>query len=255
MIYVTGDCHGDFRRFHKKMFYEQSGMTKKDYVIILGDFGGVWCAPNDLKNKKTEDHILDELDQRNFTTLFIPGNHENYARLLSDEFETREWNGGNVKLIRPSGLMLMRGEMFEIDGLKIFAFGGAESHDISDGILDGNDPDWMEKSRKLDRLGKYMHRVKGISWWEQEMPDEKEMQHGIETLVKNNWKCDIVLTHCAPASVQALAGYHDTNAFISYLEKIRQRLEYKNWFFGHYHENKNVTYKDILLYEQIVRIW
>ncbi len=35
MIYVTGDCHGDFGRFNKKIFYEQAEMTKDDYVIIL----------------------------------------------------------------------------------------------------------------------------------------------------------------------------------------------------------------------------
>ena len=47
MIYITGDCHGDFERFSKNIFPEQNEMTKDDYVIICGDFGGVW-------NKDTE---------------------------------------------------------------------------------------------------------------------------------------------------------------------------------------------------------
>ena len=42
MIYVTGDCHGNFRRFQSEYFPEQAGMTKNDVVIIAGDFGGVW---------------------------------------------------------------------------------------------------------------------------------------------------------------------------------------------------------------------
>ena len=42
MIYVTGDCHADFTRFNTKIFPEQYEMTKDDYVIICGDFGGVW---------------------------------------------------------------------------------------------------------------------------------------------------------------------------------------------------------------------
>lgn len=255
MIYITGDTHGDFRRFNKNIFYEQTEMTKDDFVIILGDFGGVWYAKDDKEYGKAEEHILDELDARSFTTLFIPGNHENYARLLSDEFPTKEWKGGLVKEIRPSVLMLMRGEMFDIDGLKIFAFGGASSHDISDGILDGDDPKWKEKSRKLNKQGKYLHRVKGISWWEEELPNAKEMQHGLETLEKNNWKCDYVLTHCASSSVQVLAGYFESNELTRYFEDVRQKLDYKKWFFGHYHENKNVTSIDILLYEQIVRVW
>ena len=57
---------------------------------------------------------MDELDRRPFTTLFIPGNHENYTRLMSDEFPTAAWKGGAAKLIRSSILMLMRGEMYDI---------------------------------------------------------------------------------------------------------------------------------------------
>ena len=42
MIYITGDCHGNFERFNPNIFPEQNEMTKEDYVIICGDFGGVW---------------------------------------------------------------------------------------------------------------------------------------------------------------------------------------------------------------------
>ena len=57
-----------------------------------------------------------------------------------------------VKEIRPSVLMLMRGDMYVIDGVRFFAFGGASSHDVSDGILDGEDPDWKKKAKELDRI-------------------------------------------------------------------------------------------------------
>ena len=42
MIYATGDTHGNFQRFAPEHFPEQAGMTKEDYMIICGDFGGVW---------------------------------------------------------------------------------------------------------------------------------------------------------------------------------------------------------------------
>ena len=42
MIYITGDTHGDFRRFDGVCFPEQKQMTKDDYVIVCGDFGGIW---------------------------------------------------------------------------------------------------------------------------------------------------------------------------------------------------------------------
>ena len=38
------------------------------------------------------------------------------------------------------------------------------------------------------------------------------------------------------------------------LETIRQKLSYKKWYFGHYHDNKNLTEKDNLLYKQIIKL-
>ena len=41
-IFLTGDTHGDFSRLRPEVFREQERLTKEDYVIICGDFGGVW---------------------------------------------------------------------------------------------------------------------------------------------------------------------------------------------------------------------
>lgn len=49
-------------------------------------------------------------------------------------------------------------------------------------------------------------------------------------------------------------GMFEIDMLTEYLGEIRQKVEYKKWFLGHYHDNKNVTTKDILLYEQIIRI-
>ena len=223
--------------------------------MIAGDFGGVWYAADDKEHQKSERYTLDELNTRSFTTLFVPGNHENYARLMSDEFPLIEWHGGMVRQIRPSILMLMRGEMYEIEGRRIFAFGGASSHDVRDGILDLADPEWKEKARKLQRRHKYYFRVKGLSWWEEELPSEEEMQHGLETLEDYQWFADYVVTHCAPTPIQTLAGFYDRDKLTDYLDEIRSKLDYTRWFFGHYHDNRQVTGKDIMLYEQIIRIW
>ena len=75
MIYITGDTHADFSRFNIENFPIQSDMTKNDYVIICGDFGGVWSFEEESSYEK---EILDWLDSRNFTTLFVDGNHENF---------------------------------------------------------------------------------------------------------------------------------------------------------------------------------
>ena len=41
-IFITGDTHGDFSRLLPAAFHEQRDLTKEDYLIICGDFGGVW---------------------------------------------------------------------------------------------------------------------------------------------------------------------------------------------------------------------
>lgn len=86
MIYATGDTHGNFQRFAPEHFPEQVGMTKEDYMIICGDFGGVWDGG------KKEERNLDWLEDLPFTTLFISGNHENFDLLR--KYPTEEWNGG-----------------------------------------------------------------------------------------------------------------------------------------------------------------
>jgi hypothetical protein len=39
----------------------------------------------------------------------------------------------------------MRGQVYLIDGKKVFSFGGASSQDIRDGILEIDDPLYKEK--------------------------------------------------------------------------------------------------------------
>ena len=51
MIYCTGDTHGDWTKFSTDIFPEQKEMTKEDYVIICGDFGGVWDKEKESKKK------------------------------------------------------------------------------------------------------------------------------------------------------------------------------------------------------------
>ena len=78
MIYITGDCHSNFERFNTRNFPEQKEMTKDDYVIICGDFGGVW---NKDGESKMETSVLDWSDGKAFATLFVDGNRENFDRL------------------------------------------------------------------------------------------------------------------------------------------------------------------------------
>ena len=57
---------------------------------------------------------------------------------------------------------------------------------------------------------------------------------------------DFIVSHCCAASTQALigGGKYKRDYLNEYLEKIRQSAKFKKWFFGHYHNNKNVNMKN-----------
>ena len=252
MIFITGDIHGNPVRFSTDNFYEQkefSGNKEENIVIICGDFGLVW---NCTEENKTEKYWLDWLESKPFTTCFVDGNHENFDRL--DAYTVEEWNGGKVHKIRPHVIHLMRGQVFEIEDKKFFTFGGASSHDISDGILDPFEDRELIKEWRND--WSKMFRVNHVSWWERELPSEEEMQEGIENLKKHDNKVDFIITHSPSASVIALLGkgLYEQDRLTKYLEEIRCNTEYKRMYSGHMHVNRAVNDKDILLYEQIIRI-
>ena len=228
MIYITGDCHSNFERFNTRNFPEQKEMTKDDYVIICGDFGGVW---NKDGESKMETSALDWLDGKAFTTLFVDGNHENFDRLYA--YPVEMWHGGKAHKIRPSVIHLMRGEMFDLDGKKIFAFGGARSHDIDGfatdaalkrdytaGILQPDDPLLYDKLKIL-RITNCCARIEEVSWWRAEMPTKLEMMHGMQTLKANGMKADFIVSHDGPSSSLAIlgGGLLPPDPLTQYLEK------------------------------------
>ena len=117
-------------------------MTKDDYVIIYGDFGGVWDVGGESKGEK---YWLDWFEGRSYTLLFVDGNHENFDRL--NGYPVKEWHGGKVHELRPHVMHLIRGQVFEIDGKKIFTFGGVSSHDITEGILETDNPNYNKRRK------------------------------------------------------------------------------------------------------------
>ena len=59
---------------------------------------------------------------------------------------------------------------------------------------------------------------------------------------------------CDAIGIAGLIQMYQPDALTDYLEEIRQKCRYRRWFFGHYHDNRNVTERDLMLYEQIIRI-
>lgn len=216
-ILITGDIHA--RTSLDKLLgmnFDSTGLTKDDYLVICGDFGLVWDSEEDKGwHAELNENTLDWLEAKPWTTLFVDGNHENHDRLAAYDVET--WHGGHVHKIRPSVIHLMRGEMFEIDGKSFFCMGGAASVDKDS-------------------------RVEGKSWWAAEIPSDDEREHAIDTLESHGWSCDYVLTHDCPANVKfdlgcRVGATYSPDAWSEWLQMIADKLEFSQWFFGHYHED------------------
>ena len=245
-IFLTGDCHASYTKLSSKSFSESRALTKDDYVFICGDFG-YW------EESKRQDYWMDWLEGRPFTTLWVDGNHENYD--LLKKLPVEQWNGGKVHFIRPSVIHLMRGQIYEIDGKRFFTFGGARSHDISGGILEKDDPDLQDKIWNLEDLGQPF-RINHMTWWKEELPDDKEMQTGIAALEKAGWETDYIITHCCATSLQDENpdSAYESDCLTDYLSTIRKRCVYRHWFFGHYHEDRDWSDKETCLYRSIVEL-
>lgn len=226
MIYVTGDIHGyiDIDKLSPDNFPEGKTLTHNDYLIICGDFGLLW------EDSDTEHYWLGWLDSMPWTTLWIDGNHENFD-ILAD-YPTEEWNGGVIQRITDNILHLCRGHIFDIDGSRIFAFGGAESHDKE-------------------------FRIEGESYWKQEIPSAEEIENGRQVLEAAEWKVDYVITHSLPSDIQReLFGDIEfpTNILTDFFEEISYKLSFKLWFSGHYHNTLIYDDKFFLLYNDVIRL-
>lgn len=156
--------------------------------------------------------------------LWIDGNHENFDIL--DHYKEVSWKGGKVHKIGNNVYHLCRGYVFNIDGFKIFTFGGARSHDL-------------------------MRRTWGITAWVQEMPTEEEMHRGLSNLKANDYKVDLILTHSVPAFNLATVGCtsshflnYEFDTLNSYFDTVLSKTDFKCWFSGHYHRTQHSVSED-----------
>jgi hypothetical protein len=215
-IFICGDIHGEHDIYKLgSNYFDASDLTKDDYMIICGDFGLIWDYRGETKEER---YWLDWLENKPWTTLFVDGNHENFDRLNND-YEIEEWNGGKVHRIGNSIYHLMRGEVFNLQGKLFFCMGGAPSHDIE-------------------------YRTENKSWWRAEVPSQEERAKACETLDKYNWKVDYVITHDAPSDIAEMLLWNirdysrGLNEYTNWLQYIAENLDFKRWFFGHYHMDR-----------------
>lgn len=228
MIYLTGDTHGTIeigKLSRANLAVERVEPGEGDFVIILGDFGLVFAPDGQSAEERW---WLKWLDEKPWTTLFIDGNHENFARL--NALPEEEWRGGRVHRVSESVLHLMRAQIFEIDGRSFFTMGGAASHDRQ-------------------------FRKEGRSWWPEELPSEEELARADAALDGCGRRVDYVLTHCAPTLVQGrINPTFLPDRLTEYLQHVRDTTAFHRWYFGHYHVDREYDDGFCALYDCVVPI-
>lgn len=216
-VFLTGDTHGTFGRIGA--FCDHMKTTKSDILIILGDAGINY--EDELYDRRAKEY-LEELP---ITIFSIHGNHERRPYTLYSYHE-KEWHGGRVYVEDefPSLLFAKDGEIYDINGLKTLAIGGAYSVD------------------------KYIRIAHNMGWWADEQPSQEIRKYVEKQLTEVvDWKVDVVLTHTTPLK------YEPTEAFLPFisqsmvdkstemwLDTIEDRLCYQWWFCGHYHIEKQI---------------
>lgn len=130
----------------------------------------------------------------------------------------------------------MRGEVFELDGSTVFTMGGATS---------------------VDRE----YRVPYSSWWPQELPDERDFDTARTKLDEVGWKVDCVITHTCSTRMLSPTLYPDpgwerpdVDRLTGFLDELEDRLDYKRWYYGHFHRDGNPDERHTVLYDRIVRL-
>ena len=226
MFYITGDTHAQFGRIEQ--FCERICPTREDVLIILGDAGinyyGGW---RDWKLKR-------RLAELPLTLFSIHGNHEQRPMMIPS-YHTTVWNGGEVYVEDefPNLLFAVDGSYYSFDGVQTFVIGGAYSVD------------------------KFYRLANDWGWWPDEQPDEATKLRAERQLEAHEWQADVVLTHTCPLR------YEPTEVFLSgvdqssvdksteeWLDSIERRLQYKQWYCGHYHTEKAID-KLTFMFESI----
>lgn len=215
MIFIVSDLHA-----YQEKWLEQIHpvLRQGDTVIVAGDFGfGFWNG-----RFFSEETFYDWIAEQPYSVLVVDGNHERFDKLVA--YPSCEAYGAKAQKIRDNIYHLCRGEIYSIEGISVFVFGG------------GYSPDRAKKTP-------------GVSWFPQEMPSEDEYCYALKNLEQHGNTVDYIVTHTCPnKTVKHLAsccGYgirevskeHPMQVF---LDTVVNTVTYRHYYFGHFHIDREL---------------
>lgn len=231
MVVFMGDIHGNAARV---LYYnELLKLTGEDIVVLLGDVGANYDGDSHDKFTKRQ---LASIPAK---ILCIHGNHENRPQNIKT-YKEADFNGGRVFVEDeyPNLLFAIDGEIYNLEGKKAIAIGGAYS---------------VDKFFRLER---------GYGWWEDEQPSA-EIKAKVESVFESK-KVDFVLSHTCPYKYipreMFLPGIDQSkvdNSTELWLDTIEDKIEYEAWYCGHWHTDKRIDKMHFLFkdYECYPKMW
>ena len=231
--FITGDKHRNFQ--YVKDFCRDMNTRKKDVLIILGDAGFNYYED------ERDDKLKSEISNLNITLFCIHGNKEKRPQNIGT-YGIRSFCGGKVyyEPKYPNIYFAIDGEIYNFEGKKYMVVGGAHS---------------VDKMRCLEQ-----HKP----FWEDEMPDETTKAKVEQKLSAEGNKIYGMMTHTCPIEYLPTEMFVSTrqNADIKrkpkkskskkffkpdidrsteeWLSKLEKQLDYKVWYCGHYHIDKEI---------------
>ena len=231
-VFVTADTHGDFKKISTLCYSEKT--TLEDFLIICGDVGlNYYLNENDDLSKK-------KLSKLPITILCVHGNHEErpynidtYTRLYSQELDCYVYRESGY----PNILFLEDG-VFKLKDNLCLCIGGAYS---------------IDKQYRLYR---------GYPWYPTEQLNDEEKEKILKILNGEN-SFSYIFSHTVPLKYESkledlfLPSIDQSTVDKSmeeFLDKVEDRVKYKHWFFGHYHDDFDLTPNLTILYNSVVEL-
>ena len=225
MIYITGDMHGDIQTF--KNIIGKITCKLENTLIVLGDLGANYYL------NKTDKKFKNIISQYNINLFVIRGNHDANPANLNYMKEIEKYkNIGYIEEEYPNIFYAKNGEIYNIENNTFLVLGGAYSVD------------------------KWYRLEKGYKWFADEQMTEEEKQNFWN---KNIVKVDTILSHTCPYANRPIHLFLTQidqstvdNSMENFLDEVKLKVKYKNWFFGHYHADEKIEENMYMLYNGII---
>ena len=186
---------------------------QNDYLIILGD---VELYFDGTEKNNAYSNYLTSLD---CNIAIVDGNHDNFDYLES--LPVIDWHGGKAHKITDKIVHLIRGHIFNIENNSFLVMGGCGSTDK-----------WKNSP----------------TWWEREQASDFELEFAYENLKKHGNQVDYILTH----KYTNPAHTYRYDSAEKFAQAIEQKVTYKHWFSGHWHEYLHLDNKHTVIYNKPV---